>query len=258
MAFKTDERVYETWTGTGTGTITLAGAITGYQTFASITGIANGDRVPYTIEKPNAAEWETGIGTYNTGTLARTTILRSSNANAAVNFSSGTKNVFCQPPAAKMLLADHDGVVDMPGGKLKFPATQSPSSDPNVLDDFEKAGTWTPILGGTATYTNQNGFYTKVGNKVTIIGRLTVNVLGTGSTTAITGLPFVPGLSIGQTGAVGSWLNLAVAPVSLMVYVTASRGIEFVGATAATANNATAQPIFGNGADVWFTATYFV
>jgi hypothetical protein len=59
----------------------------------------------------------------------------------------------------------------------------------NLLDDFEE-GTWTPSLGGDATYTTQVGNYTKIGNLVTIRGSVVVDVLGTGSTTIVSGLPF--------------------------------------------------------------------
>lgn len=85
--------VRETTTTTGAGAVTLAGAVTGYATFAS--RCSNGDTVPYVIRHQAAAEWEAGIGTWGTGgTLTRTTVLRSSNANAAVTFSAGTKDVF--------------------------------------------------------------------------------------------------------------------------------------------------------------------
>lgn len=85
--------IWETTTVTGTGAATLLGAVTGYETFGS--RAANADTVPYVIRHRTANEWEAGIGTWNTGgTLTRTTPLRSSNANAAVSFSAGTKDVF--------------------------------------------------------------------------------------------------------------------------------------------------------------------
>ena len=62
--------------------------------------------------------------------------------------------------------------------------------EPKVTSDDYEEGTWTPSLGGTATYNNQTGTYTKIGNMVFIRGVMFVNVLGTGSTTTITGLPF--------------------------------------------------------------------
>ena len=94
MALVIADRVRETTTTTGTGTITLAGAVNGYQAF-SVVGNAN--TTYYCIAHQTANEWEVGVGTYTLSgtTLARTTVLASSNAGSAVNFSAGTKDVFC-------------------------------------------------------------------------------------------------------------------------------------------------------------------
>jgi hypothetical protein len=84
------DRVRETSATTGTGTMTLAGAVAGYQGFNA--AFANGATVYYVIHY--ATEWEVGIGTVGTGTLARNTVLQSSNGDALVPFSAGTKDVF--------------------------------------------------------------------------------------------------------------------------------------------------------------------
>ena len=98
MAFVLADRVKETTTTTGTGTVTLDGASTGFQSFAVI---GNSNTTYYTIAGQGTAEWEVGIGTYSTSgtTLARTTVISSSNAGALVNFSAGTKDVFVTYPA---------------------------------------------------------------------------------------------------------------------------------------------------------------
>lgn len=98
MALVYADRVQETSTTTGTGTFTLAGAATGYQTFAAV---GDGNQCYYTIELVGGSEWEVGLGTYTASgtTLARNTILASSNSGAAVNFSAGTKKVFVTAPA---------------------------------------------------------------------------------------------------------------------------------------------------------------
>jgi hypothetical protein len=100
MALVLADRVKETTTTTGTGTITLAGASTGFQSFAVV---GNGNTTFYCIAGQNTAEWEVGIGTYTSSgtTLARTTVLESSNSNSLVNFSAGTKDVFVTYPADK-------------------------------------------------------------------------------------------------------------------------------------------------------------
>jgi len=102
MALVVKDRVRETSTTTGTGTLTLAGAVSGFQTFSS--AIGNTNTTYYTIV--GGTEWETGIGTVAAGTLARTTVLESSNAGSAVNFSAGTKDVFGTYPANKALYKD--------------------------------------------------------------------------------------------------------------------------------------------------------
>ena len=96
------DRVKETTTTAGTGTITLAGAVTGFQSFAAI---GNGNTTYYTIAGQGTSEWEVGIGTYTSSgtTLSRTTVLASSNAGALVNFSAGTKDVFVRLPSVAAL-----------------------------------------------------------------------------------------------------------------------------------------------------------
>ena len=100
MALVIADRVRETSTTTGTGTLTLAGAVSGFQTFS--TAIGNTNTCYYTIV--NGSEWEVGLGTVAAGTLARTTVLKSSNAGSAVDFSAGTKDVFATYPADKSVL----------------------------------------------------------------------------------------------------------------------------------------------------------
>lgn len=100
MALVLADRVKETTTTTGTGTLTLAGAATGFQSFSVI---GNGNTTYYAISSSGSSEWEVGIGTYTSSgtTLARTTIIASSNAGSAVNLSAGTKDVFVTSPASK-------------------------------------------------------------------------------------------------------------------------------------------------------------
>ena len=103
MAFVLADRVRETTTTTGTGTVTLAGAVLGFQTFSAI---GNGNTTYYTIAGIGTSEWEVGIGTYTSSgtTLSRTTVLASSNSGSLVNFSAGTKDVFCDYPAGRAVI----------------------------------------------------------------------------------------------------------------------------------------------------------
>ena len=108
MALVLKDRVVESSTSSGTGTFTLNGAETGYQSFSVI---GNGNTTYYTIEHPQTGEWEVGVGTYNAGTLSRDTVLSSSNSGALVYFSSGQKNVFCDLPAEKVSPSDTLGTM---------------------------------------------------------------------------------------------------------------------------------------------------
>ena len=115
MAFLVNDRVKETSTTTGTGTLSLAGAVSGFQTF--VAGIGNSNVTYYAIVNDSGTEFEIGIGTVTDAspdTLSRTTILESSNSDSAVNFSSGTKTVFCTLPASKAVFEDTDGHVTLP------------------------------------------------------------------------------------------------------------------------------------------------
>ena len=106
MALVINDRVKETTTTTGTGTVSLGGAVTGFETFAA--GIGNSNTVYYCIAHQDQAEFEVGLGTLDgdSSDLARTTVISSSNSDSAVNFSSGTKDVFCTLPASKLIFED--------------------------------------------------------------------------------------------------------------------------------------------------------
>jgi hypothetical protein len=109
MAFVINDRVKETTTTTGTGTFTLAGAVTGFETFG--TGVGNSNTTYYAVTLPGSTEFEVGLGTLSSdsSTIARTTIISSSNSDSAVNFSAGTKTIFCTIPASKSVLLSDVG-----------------------------------------------------------------------------------------------------------------------------------------------------
>jgi hypothetical protein len=149
MALVVNDRVKETSTTTGTGTFTLAGAVLGFETFS--TAIGNTNTTYYSIVNENG-EFEVGLGTVGAGTLARTTIISSSNSDAAVNFSAGTKDVFCTLPASKAVILDSsENIVANNGSNLtnlnadnlasgtvpdaRFPATL-PAANGSALTDL--------------------------------------------------------------------------------------------------------------------------
>jgi trimeric autotransporter adhesin len=109
MAFIIKDRVKENTTSTGTGAVSLGGAAATFDTFQSY--MTNGDTTYYAIVHTSSGtdEWEVGLGTWNTGnTLTRTTVLAGSSGTSAVNFSSGTKDVFMTYPASKAAVAGED------------------------------------------------------------------------------------------------------------------------------------------------------
>ena len=114
MALVLNDRVRETSTSQGTGTINLAGAVTGFQTFVS--GIGDGNTTYYAIFEEGTNLFEIGLGTVTDAapdTLSRTTVLSNSSGNTSnINFNSGgssTLSVFCTMPASKSVFLDATG-----------------------------------------------------------------------------------------------------------------------------------------------------
>lgn len=174
MALVLADRVQETTTSTGTGSVTLAGAVLGYQSFAVI---GNGNTTFYTIADQGGANWEVGVGQYSTTgpTLARTTVLASSNAGALVSFTAGIKTVFVTYPSEKSVNLDASGNVSALGTIA--------------------SGTWNgtvigPTYGGTGqtTYTTGDILYSN--------GTNTLAKLAIGST----------GYLLSVVGGVPSWV----------------------------------------------------
>jgi hypothetical protein len=109
MALVVKDRVKESSTTSGTGTLTLAGAVTGFQAFSA--ALSNGDTTYYAIAEFSTGAWEVGLGTYTTSgtTLARTTVLSSSNSGSAINLSGAGADVFITQPADKAAYFDASG-----------------------------------------------------------------------------------------------------------------------------------------------------
>jgi hypothetical protein len=111
MALVVNDRVKETSVTTGTGSFTLDGAVSGFETFSS--AIGNTNTTYYAIAVQGGSDFEVGIGTVGAGTLSRDTVLSSSNSDALVNFSSGTtKDVFCTLPASKAVYKNASDVIE--------------------------------------------------------------------------------------------------------------------------------------------------
>jgi hypothetical protein len=157
MALVVKDRVQETSTTTGTGTITLAGAVSGFQSFSVI---GNANTTYYAIV--GGTEWEVGLGTYTlSGTLlSRDTILESSNGGTAVNFSAGTKNVFVTYPAEESVYQDATNTAYAP----QFAASNGLNVNNGTI--------------GTS-YTFPTGYNSVEAGDVTLSGGVTVTVPST-------------------------------------------------------------------------------
>ena len=148
MAFKLNDRVKENSTTTGTGTFTLSGAVSGFETFAA--GIGGNNTTYYCIFETGTANFEVGFGTLNSGasTLARTYVISSSNSDALVNFAGATE-VFCTVPGAKIGLPNPEEYgsssapkiitvkVGSKTGNHPYPSGGSSSSNAYFLDGLE-------------------------------------------------------------------------------------------------------------------------
>lgn len=146
------------------------------------------------------------------------------------------------------------GALTVTGGQIVFPAAAVPSANANTLDDYEE-GTWTPSVGGTATYTIRAGAYTKIGNLVFVRCKVVINAIGTGSTYVINGLPFAA--ADGCALSVADWTSAA----SSFVFVTATAGgtsINIQGTTAAGASIGTSPTFFTSGTTVTVSGCYYV
>lgn len=131
------DRVKETTTTTGTGTITLDGAVTGYQSFSVV---GNGITCYYCIEDQTGSNWEVGSGTYTSSgtTLSRSSVLASSNGGSLVSFGAGTKNVFLTAPATILsyLTSSTLPIVNLPAFSGFSEASAQPQPSPSLTSDY--------------------------------------------------------------------------------------------------------------------------
>ena len=169
MPFIIADRVRETSTTVGTGSIALAGAVTGYQSFDAVLDTA--DTTFYTVADQGGPNWEVGIGTFTApSTLARTTILSSSNGGSIVTFGSGTKDVFISLPASRTNVEDQPNIIEVnsaspalritqtgSGNALLVEDSANPDSSPFVVDASGNVGIGTSAPGERLQVNAQDG-----------------------------------------------------------------------------------------------------
>jgi hypothetical protein len=170
------DRVRQTTTSTGTGTITLDGSVEGFQSF---TAIGNNNTTYYTIA--GGSQWEVGIGTYYAGTLARTTVI-SSSTGSKLDLADGTKDVFVTLPASVAVTSG----TDVTFTKVTAPTVQATNSAGLSLKNLSGTTQLSMGAGGgdnltLSVSTNINGANAQVDISPTGTGHVHMKPTGTGS-----------------------------------------------------------------------------
>jgi len=171
MALVINNRVRELTSTTGTGAVTLGGAVGGFQTFAA--GIGNSNTTYYAISINSENEWEVGLGTLNgdSSTLTRTTVLESSNSDSAVDFSAGSKEVFCTLPAEKAVYLDaSDDPVGVSGSA--------------ITDETKTFSNYSNITASRTLTLSSGNNYMLIG-AITVDDTYTWDIAGTGTLTLV-------------------------------------------------------------------------
>jgi len=209
------DRVKESTTTTGTGTLTLDGAATGFQSFT--TAFGNGVSVYYVIA--GGSEWEIGIGTTGAGTLSRDTVLQSSNADALVSFSAGTKDVFCS------YVADR-AVTTVDAATL---TNKTISGSSNTLSNIPNSAT-------TATSANTaSAIVARDGSGNFTAGTITATLSGAAPAGSLSGSTLASGVTASSLTSVGTLTSLTM------------------GGTLALADNQITRPRFTDYAETYTT-----
>ena len=240
MALVLADRVLETCTSPGTGAVSLLGAVTGYQAFSAAVG--NGNTCYYAIADQNGANWEVGIGTYSTAgnSLARTTVLASSNGGSLTNFASGSQNVFLTYPATKAVSTD----------TLAYPPAIG-STTPNT-GSFTTL-TATGVITHNTTTNNQSYTTTGAGTITLTSGTAgSINNFNIGATT--------PGTGAFTTLSASGTITLSGGTANGILYlngskaVTSGTALTFDGTNFATTGSVTSAGLSDSG-NLTFTGT---
>ena len=214
MALILADRVKETSTTAGNGVFTLAGAATGFQSFAIV---GNGNTTFYCIAGQGTNEWEVGIGTYASAgtTLTRTTVLSNSSATepSALSFAAGTKDVFVTYPSEKSVNLDASGNATALGTPVTFTGTNitgtaTSFTASNVTTNANLTGGVTSVGNAATVVTNANltGGVTSVGNAATVItnANLTGEATSVGNAATLTNSAVIGKVITGYVSGAGT------------------------------------------------------
>lgn len=236
----------ETWTNKTVTGSTITNVVFSGTATGSLTGATIG---PVTVS---------GTPTITSPTLGRTTFSGTASGswtglNASDLYSFSDSLVLSSPTMTTPVIS---GQLTLTSGQIAFPATQVASADATTLDDYEE-GTWTPTCSpaGSATYTSRVALYTKIGRHVTVTCEISIDAIGTGGTSALTGLPFT--VSSAFACAPCYWGAAASSFRTLFVTVQSGSGdITFRGAAGSTITSTNAVSPLTSGTTIKFTLTY--
>ena len=177
MSLVLADRVQETTTTVGTGTLTLDGAVQGFQSF---TAVGNGNTTYYTIQ--GTTQWEVGIGTYSANTLTRDTVISSSTGGTKLSLAAGTKQVFVTLPASVAVISG----TDVTFTKVSTPVVQATNSAGLSLKNASGTTQLSMGAGGgdnltLGVSTNINGANAQVDISPTGTGHVHIKPTGAGS-----------------------------------------------------------------------------
>ena len=258
MALIIKDRVQETSSTSGTGTLTLSGAVTGYQSFSS--AIGNGNTTYYAIYETLTSNWEVGIGTVGAGTLARTTVLSSSNGGSLVSFGGEQLAVWGDMPAAKGLYTDYVGTVsglsiggnaatsttttNIAGGSYGSLPYQSTYSTTSLLP----AGTSGQLLVTLGSYAapawTSSVSLTSVSTGTLYTTGLTGYLYGNGSS-AVTASTTIPTTSLSGTISNAQLANSAITINGTSTSLGGSINVGTITSISGTTNQITASTVSG-------------
>ena len=190
MALVLADRVRETTSTTGTGTLTLTGPFSGFRAFSAI---GDGNTTYYAIADANTGEWEVGVGTYSTSgnTLSRDTVLDSSNTGSLVVFATGAKDVICTQPAERAVYLEAAGTSTIVPGITISGLTASTALALDASKDIvsvANTGTGSNVLNTSPTLVTPALGTPSSGVVTNLTGTASININGTvGASTPSTG-----------------------------------------------------------------------